>query len=60
MRQAAPNAIETRSGFGYGIEAAVARHARVPTMTTLRGARASIQAIRAMIPHGCGVKSLQE
>jgi hypothetical protein len=29
-------------------------------MTTLRGARASIQAIRAMIQNGYGVKSLQE
>jgi carbamoyl-phosphate synthase large subunit len=34
--------------------------ARVPTMTTLRGARASVQAIRAMIKHGYSVKSLQE
>jgi carbamoyl-phosphate synthase large subunit len=34
--------------------------ARVPVMTTLRGARASIQAIRAMIQHGYSVKSLQE
>jgi carbamoyl-phosphate synthase large subunit len=38
----------------------VAVAARVPTMTTLRGARASIQAIRAMIQNGYGVKSLQE
>ena len=34
--------------------------ARVPTMTTLRGARASAQAIRAMIKHGYSVKTLQE
>jgi carbamoyl-phosphate synthase large subunit len=34
--------------------------ARVPTMTTLRAARASVQAIRAMLKHGYGVKSLQE
>jgi carbamoyl-phosphate synthase large subunit len=34
--------------------------ARVPVMTTLRGARASTKAIRAMIQHGYGVKSLQE
>jgi carbamoyl-phosphate synthase large subunit len=34
--------------------------ARVPVMTTLRGARASTNAIRAMIKHGYGVKSLQE
>ncbi|MFM8365171.1 MAG: carbamoyl-phosphate synthase large chain, partial [Verrucomicrobiota bacterium] len=38
----------------------VAVAARIPVMTTLRGARASIQAIRAMIEHGYGVKSLQE
>ncbi|MFM8716507.1 MAG: carbamoyl-phosphate synthase large subunit, partial [Spartobacteria bacterium] len=34
--------------------------ARVPTMTTLRAARASVQAIRAMLQHGYSVKSLQE
>jgi carbamoyl-phosphate synthase large subunit len=34
--------------------------ARVPTMTTLRAARASVQAIRAMLKHGYGVKSIQE
>ncbi len=34
--------------------------ARIPTMTTLRAARASIQAIRAMQKSGYGVKSLQE
>ena len=34
--------------------------ARVPTMTTLRAARASVQAIRAMLKHGYSVKSLQE
>ena len=34
--------------------------ARVPSMTTLRAARASIQAIRAMQKSGYGVKSLQE
>jgi carbamoyl-phosphate synthase large subunit len=34
--------------------------ARVPTMTTLRAARASVQAIRAMLKHGYCVKSLQE
>ena len=34
--------------------------ARIPTMTTLRAARASIQAIRAMQISGYGVKSLQE
>jgi carbamoyl-phosphate synthase large subunit len=34
--------------------------ARVPTMTTLRAARASVQAIRAMLKHGYAVKSIQE
>jgi carbamoyl-phosphate synthase large subunit len=34
--------------------------ARVPVMTTLRGARASTKAIQAMNQHGYGVKSLQE
>jgi carbamoyl-phosphate synthase large subunit len=34
--------------------------ARVPVMTTLRGARASTKAIQAMIQNGYGVKSLQE
>jgi carbamoyl-phosphate synthase large subunit len=34
--------------------------ARVPTMTTLRAARASVQAIRAMLKYGYSVKSLQE
>jgi carbamoyl-phosphate synthase large subunit len=34
--------------------------ARIPTMTTLRAARASVQAIRAMLKHGYTVKSLQE
>jgi carbamoyl-phosphate synthase large subunit len=33
---------------------------RVPTMTTLRAARASVKAIRAMAKNGYGVKSLQE
>ena len=34
--------------------------ARVPTMTTLRAARASVGALRAVLKHGYGVKSLQE
>jgi carbamoyl-phosphate synthase large subunit len=34
--------------------------ARIATMTTLRAARASVQAIEAMLKHGFGVKSLQE
>ncbi len=33
---------------------------RIATMTTLRGARASADAIRAIREHGLGVKSLQE
>jgi carbamoyl-phosphate synthase large subunit len=34
--------------------------ARVPTMTTLRAARASVNALRALLKHGYGVKSIQE
>ena len=33
---------------------------RIPIMTTLRAARASVEGIRALREHGLGVKSLQE
>ena len=38
--------------------AAVAQ--RIPIMTTMRAAKASLQGIRSLQEHGFGVKSLQE
>jgi carbamoyl-phosphate synthase large subunit len=37
-----------------------ANSARIPVMTTLRAARASLQGIRALREHGLSVRALQE